>query len=79
MLDDISLTVRLSVMVNNINYNECVLPIEDGAKNHHKFKRAARQRTSQKFSGVSKPLEPTAPPATPMTPTRLFTVSNVEY
>ncbi len=78
MLDDLSLTARLTVIVNKINYKECVLPIEDGIRNHQQFKRAARERTSQKFSGVSTPLEPTAPPVTPMTSARLFTVSN-EY
>ena len=78
MMDDESLTVRLTVMVNNMNYNECVLPIENGAANCQQFKRAARQRTSQKYSGVSKPLVPSALLA-PSAPAVLFTGSNVNY
>ncbi len=78
MLENAGLAARLTVMVNKINHKECVLPIEDGIRNHQQFKRAAKERASQKFSGVSKSLEPTAPPATPMTSARLFTVSD-EY
>ncbi len=76
MMDDDGLTVRLTVMVNNMNYNECVLPIENGAVNYQQFKRAARQRTSQKYSGVSATLIPSAPSA-PSAPAVLFTGSNV--
>ena len=63
MCDDISLSVRLTVLVNNVNYNECVLPIENGAANASEFKRAAKERTSQKYAGVKTPLVPSAPPA----------------
>ncbi len=78
MMDDEGLTVRLTVMVNNISYNECVLPIENGASNHQQFKRAARLRISQKYSGVSMPLVPSAP-SDPSAPAVLFTDSNVIY
>ncbi len=72
MLDDNNLSVRLTVMVNNMNYNECVLPIEQGVANQAQFKRAALQRTSQKYSGVN-PLAPSAPPPSPATPAVLYT------
>ncbi len=72
MIDDDNLSVRLTVMVNNMNYNECVLPIEQGAANHAQFKRAAMQRTSQKYSGVRTPLSPSAPPPSPASPAVLY-------
>ncbi len=72
MLNDENLSVRLTVMVNNINYNECVLPIEQGVANQSQFKRAAMQRTSQKYSGVRTSITPSAPPPSPAMPAMLY-------
>ncbi len=63
MCDDVSLTVRLTVLVNNMNYTECVLPIKNGAANASQFKRAAMEWTSPKYAGVNTPMAPSEPPA----------------